>query len=130
MNESTELVISVLLDDGDQVELQELTEQLQLEIEQLHVNSLEKVSISKLSKGEKGVDWTVIGEMAVALAPIVIPPLFEILKSWINRHPSVPVKIKVRVGKNRTAQIEYDPTKTSAQELEALIKTLGRSIKR
>ncbi len=130
MNESTELVISVSIDDGDQVELQKLTKQLQLEIEQLHIDSVEKVSIDKLSKGEKGVDWTIIGEMIVTLAPTIIPSLFDILKSWINRHPAVPVKIKVRIGKNKTAQIEYDPTKTSTQELESLIKTLGRSIKK
>jgi hypothetical protein len=67
--------------------------------------------------------------MAVTLAPAVIPPLFDLLKSWVERKPSTPVKIRVKVGK-RTAQIEYDPTKTSAKELEALIKSLSKSMKK
>jgi hypothetical protein len=43
--------------------------------------------------------------MAVTLAPAIIPPLLDLLKSWVERNPSTPVKIKVKVGK-RTAQIE------------------------
>jgi allophanate hydrolase subunit 1 len=52
-----------------------------------------------------------------------------LLKSWVERKPSTPVKIRVKVGK-RTAQIEYDPTRTSPKELEALIKALSKSVKK
>lgn len=130
MSDSTELFISLSIEDGDQEELQELTRQLQSEIEQLHIDSIEKVSAGELPEGVKSADWAEIGQMAVTLAPVIIPPLFDLLKSWINRQPSTPVKIKVKVGKNRTVQIEYDPTKTSAEDLESLIKTLGKSIKK
>lgn len=130
MSDSTELLISLSLENGNQEELQELTQQLQSELEQLHIDSIEKVSAGELPEGAKSANWSEIGQMIVTLAPVIIPPLFDLLKSWINRQPSVPVKIKIKVGKNKTAQIEYDPTKTSAEDLEALIKTLGKSVKK
>ncbi len=130
MDNSTELLISLSLDDGDAEELQNLSHLLKSEIEQLHVDSVNSVPAGEKPDGTKAADWVAIGQMVVTLTPVVIPPLFDLLKSWINRQPSTPVKVKVKVAKNRTAQIEYDPTKTSAKDLEALIKTLGRSIKK
>ena len=123
-----ELFIELSLDGGDNAELDELTRQLKTEVEDLNVDSVEQVSEGMAPEGTKSVDLLAIGQMAVTLAPAIIPPLFELLKSWVERKPSTPVKIKVRVGR-RTAQIEYDPTKTSAKELETLIKTLGKSVK-
>lgn len=67
--------------------------------------------------------------MVVTLAPAVLPPLFNLVKSWIERKPSTPVKIKIKVGK-KTAQIEYDPTQTSLEELDKLVKSLTKSIKK
>lgn len=125
---STELFIELSLVDGDSSELDELTRRLVTEIKDLSIDSVEPVSFGIIPKGTKAADWASIGQIVVALAPTLIPPLFELLKSWVERKPSTPVKIKVRVGK-RTAQIEYDPTKTSAKDLETLIKTLGKSIK-
>ena len=123
-----ELFIEVVLDGGDHVELDELTRQLKAEVEDLSVDSVEDVINGNAPDGTKALDITVIGQMAVTLAPAIIPPLFELLKSWVERKPSTPVKIKVRIGK-RTAQIEYDPTKTTAKDLEVLVKTLGKTLK-
>ena len=125
----TELFIELSIDGGDNSELDDLTRQLRTEVEDLNVDSVEQVLEGTAPHGTKAADFSAIGQMAVTLAPTLIPPLFDLLKSWVDRKPSTPVKIKVRVGK-RTAQIEYDPTKTSAKELEALVKTLGKSIKR
>ena len=123
-----ELFIELSLDGGDDAELDEFTRQLKAEVEDLHVDAVEQVSAGSALDGAKAADLTVIGQMAVTLAPTIIPPLFELLKSWVERKPSTPVKIKVKVGK-RTAQIEYDPTKTTAKDLEVLVKTLGKSLK-
>jgi hypothetical protein len=125
---STELFIELSLDGDDHAELDELTRQLKAEVQELSVDSVEPVSAGDAPLGTKAADFTVIGQMAVTLAPTLIPPLFDLMKSWVERKPSTPVKIKVRVGK-RTAQVEYDPTKTSAQDLETLVRTLGRSLK-
>ena len=123
----TELFIELSLDGGDDTELDDLTRQLKTEVEDLRVDSSEQVLKGNAPNGTKAADMAAIGQMAVTLAPTLIPPLFDLLKSWVDRKPSTPVKIKVRVGK-RTAQIEYDPTKTSAKELETLVKTLSKSI--
>lgn len=123
-----ELFIEVILDEGHEAELDELTRQLKAEVEDLSVDSVEDVINGNAPDGTKALDITVIGQMAVTLAPTIIPPLFELLKSWVERKPSTPVKIKVKIGK-RTAQIEYDPTKTTAKDLEVLVKTLGKSLK-
>ena len=123
-----ELFIEVLLEEGHEAELDELTRQLKAEVEDLSVDSVEDVINGNAPDGTKALDLTVIGQMAVTLAPTIIPPLFELLKSWVERKPSTPVKIKVKIGK-RTAQIEYDPTKTTAKDLEVLVKTLGKTLK-
>jgi hypothetical protein len=124
-----ELLVTLSLDEGDEEELDELTRQLKSEIEELSVNSVENVLKGGAPEGTKAIEWIIIGKLAVDLAPIVIPPLFALIKSWIERKPSTPVKVKITVGK-KTAQIEYDPTKTSAKELENLVKTLGKTAKK
>jgi len=126
---SAEVFVELSLEAGDATELEELTSQLREQVEELHIDSVEKVPVWVDPNGKKAGDFSAIGQMAITLAPTLIPPLFELLKSWVERKPSTPVKIKVRVGK-RTAQIEYDPTKTSAKDLEILIKTLNKSMKK
>jgi len=130
MTESADLLISLSIDDGDPSELDELTRQLRSEIGELNVDAVENVSAGETPEGTKAVEWVELGNFVVTLAPVVVGPLFEVLKSYIERKPSVPVKIKVRVGKTTTAEIEYDPIRTSAEDLDKLIKSLGRSIKK
>jgi len=125
----SELFIELSVEGGDANELDELTRQLRAEVEELNVDSIEQVSLGIAPKGTKAVDFAAMGQMAVSLAPAVVPPLFDLLKSWVDRKPSTPVKIKVKVG-NRIAQIEYDPTKTSAKDLEAIMKALSRPVKK
>ena len=125
----SELFIELSLEGGDISELDELTRQLRTEVEELNVDSVEQVSAGAAPKGTKAADFTAIGQMAVTLAPTIVPPLFELLKSWVERKPSTPVKVKVRVGRKMT-QIEYDPTRTSAKDLDELIKALNKSVKK
>jgi hypothetical protein len=106
-----------------------MSRQLRAEVEELNVDSVEQVSVGPSPEGTKAVDFAAIGQMAVTLAPTIVPPLFELLKSWVERKPSTPVKIKVRVGR-KTAQIEYDPAHTSAKDLEDIIKALNKSVQK
>lgn len=130
MSESpAELFIELSLEGGDSAELDELTHQLRTEVEELNVDSVEQISAGSAPAGTKAADFTAIGQMAVTLAPTIVPPLFELLKSWVERKPSTPVRVKVRVGR-KTAQIEYDPTRTSSKDLDALIKALNKSVKK
>lgn len=124
-----ELFIELSLEDGDRAELDDLTRQLRAEVEELNVDSVEEVSAGAAPQGTKAADFSALGQMAVTLAPTIIPPLFDLLKSWVQRKPSTPVKVTVKVGR-KTAQIEYDPTQTSAKDLDALIKALNKSVKK
>ena len=124
-----ELLIELSLEGGDSTELDELARQLRAEVEELNVDSVEQVSVGPAPEGTKAVDFAAIGQMAVTLAPAIVPPLFELLKSWVERKPSTPVKIKVRVGR-KTAQIEYDPAHTSSKDLEDILKVLNKSVKK
>lgn len=126
-----ELFIELSLEggDADRAELDELTRQLRAEVEELSVDSVDEVSAGSAPEGTKAADFSAIGQMAVTLAPTIIPPLFDLLKSWVQRKPSTPVKVTVKVGR-KTAQIEYDPTQTSAKDLDVLIKALNKSVKK
>lgn len=129
MPENTaDVVVELSLEGGDSEELDELTRQLRSEVQELDIASIHEVSEGVAPAGTKGVDMAAIGQMAISLAPSIIPPLFDLLKSWVERKPSTPVKVTVKVGR-KTAQIEYDPTKTSAKDLDLLVKTLHKSMK-
>ena len=123
-----DVVVELSLEGGDSVELDELTRQLRSEVQELDIESIHEVSEGVAPAGTKGVDMAAIGQMAISLVPSIIPPLFDLLKSWMERKPSTPVKVTVKIGR-KTAQIEYDPTKTSAKDLDLLVKTLHKSMK-
>lgn len=124
-----DVYVTLSVEDGDSAELDELTRELKQEIENLEVETVKPLSAGSLPRGAKSADWAVIGQMVVTLAPTVIPPFFDLLKSWVDRKPSTPVKVRIKVGK-KTAQIEYDPTKTTAKDLDILIKSLSKSVKK
>src|SRR5512144_2853620 len=129
MSENTaEVLIELSLEGSDAVELDELTRQLRSEVQELDIDSLHEVSEGVAPAGTKGADFAAIGQMAISLAPSIVPPLFELLKSWVERKPSTPVKVTVKVGR-KTAQIEYDPIRTTAKDLEAIMKALNKSVK-
>jgi hypothetical protein len=127
--ETAELLITLMMDQNDPEELDKLTHQLRSEIKELSIDSIGDVSLGKPPDGTKSLDLVSVGQMVVTLAPTVIPPLFALVKSWVERKPSTPVKIKIKVG-GRTAQVEYDPTKTTGEELNSLVRTMGRAMKR
>jgi hypothetical protein len=124
-----DLYVTLSVEDGDLAELDELTRELKQEIENLEVETVKPLAAGSLPRGAKSADWAVIGQMVVTLAPTVISPFFDLLRSWVERKPSTPVKVRIKVGK-KTAQIEYDPTKTTAKDLDILIKSLSKSVKK
>ena len=126
-NPST-LIVGLAVEGGDPAELDELTRQLRAEVNELDVDSVEQVSAGQAPEGTKAFDMAALGQLAVTLAPSLVPPLFELLKSWVERKPSTPVKITVKAGR-RSTQIEYDPAHTSAKDVEELVKALQRSMK-
>jgi hypothetical protein len=128
MDESVKLLVLLSVDDGDNAELNDLTLQLKSEISDLKVDLVENVSLGNAPEGTKATDWVAIGQIAVTLAPVIVPALFNLLKSWVDRRPATPIKIKIKV-KRKSAEVEYDPTKTSPKDLKLIVQTLRESIK-
>ncbi len=126
-NPST-LIVALSVEGDDPAELDELTRQLRAEVNELEVDAVEQVSAGPAPGGTKAVDMAALGQLAVTLAPTLVPSLFDLLKSWVERKPSTPVKITVKSGRKST-QIEYDPSRTSPKEVEELVQALSRSLK-
>jgi hypothetical protein len=121
MNEPVELVIALKLEKGDGVELRKLTALLSSRIkEELNVWPVESVSTGNVQANDKSDGWKELGEIAITLAPIIIPPLFDLLKKWIEQRPSTPVTLRIAFGEDR--YIDYDPTHVSAAELEKIVR--------
>ena len=129
MSENTStMFVEVLVDGGDPAEVDDLTRELARELNELNVEDVAQISEKSAPVGTKALDMAAIGQLAVTLAPSVVAPLFELLKSWVERKPSTPVKITVKSGRKST-QIEYDPSRTSPKEVEELVKALSQSMK-
>lgn len=127
IRQAAELQIYLSLEGGDQLELDELTRSLKSEIAELPVDAISGVSTRTSPQGAKAADWSQVGQLAVTLGPTVLPPLLELLKSWIARRHSTPVKIRLQIGGNR-AYFEYDPAKMTAKELQQMISALEKSL--
>jgi hypothetical protein len=109
-------------------ELNHLAQQLNAEILQLDVDAVEPVISGASPTGTKSGEMIQVGQLMVTLAPTLVGPLFELLKSWTARRKAVPVKLKLKVGR-KTADLEYDPTTTSAAQLNALIRGLEKTLR-
>lgn len=127
MNKPVELVIALTLEEGDDEELQALTASLRSRIKELDVWSVESVPTGNAPGEAKSAGWKEIGELAVTLAPIIIPPLFDLLRTWVTQKESTPVKLMIMLGDGKS--IEYSPD-MSPVELEKLVKSIQSSNKK
>jgi hypothetical protein len=131
MNLQPPVELTLLLSSDEQMgleELNELTRQLNDEILRLDVDAVEPVVSGPALEGTKGAEMAQVGQLLVTLAPSVVEPLFRLLKSWTVRRKSVPVKLKLKVGR-RTADLEYDPATTTPAQINALIRGLNQTLK-
>ena len=83
-----ELLVTRSLEDGAPVELNDLTRGSKMEIEDFNVETVENVSAGFCPESSKAGGWAT-----------VTPPLFGLLKPWIERKSSPPANIKIRWGK-------------------------------
>ena len=109
-------------------ELGEMTHQLNEEILQLNVDSIEPVRKGKAPGGTKGTEMALAGQLLVTLAPTLLGALFDLLKSWKARKASSPIRIKLTVG-GVAADIEFDPATTTPEQLSALVEGLEKSLR-
>ncbi len=127
----TDIIIRINLPDPDAEELSNQATLLRKELlEFKSVQSVDSVSLGIPSEGAKAADLNLIGEWIVKLSVAAIPSLFELLKNHQTKVSTrVPMKIKVRVGRRRAVEVEYDPEDISPQQLEELVSRLSQAIR-
>jgi hypothetical protein len=124
-----EAYIQIELADADDEELSRLSRRLREDLlEQDGVAEVQPVSAGEAPAGTKAVDLNLLGEWAVKLGVAAIPGMFEMLKKRAEKAPaSAPLKIKVKVGR-RSAEVEYDPARTTPEQVQALVASVKKSL--
>jgi hypothetical protein len=76
----------------------------------------------------KAVDAMAIATLVMPLLVAVAPKLVDLLKDWATRGEGRTLKITVKDKKGKeTLTIEYDPKRTSPDELQKLIAVAQKS---
>ncbi|MEK7787122.1 MAG: hypothetical protein AAB658_17095 [Chloroflexota bacterium] len=124
-----EVYIQIELADADAEELSRLSRRLREDLlEQDGVAEVQPVSAGEAPPGAKMADWNLLGEWMVKLGVAAIPGVFEMLKKRAEKAPaSAPLKIKVKVGR-RSAEVEYDPARTTPEQVQALVAGVRKSL--
>ncbi len=111
----------------DDEELDRLTRSLRRTIEEADLadSKVERVA-GDLPAGARGDPFT-LGALAVAVAPVVVEQLIQTVREWCARVGTKPVKVAVRVG-DREVSAEYDAARMTAEEVEAVARTLRSTL--
>ena len=129
IGKSVVVMVQLSLDEkASAEELGEMTHQLNEEILQLNVDSIEPVRKGKAPGGTKGSEMALAGQLLVTLAPTLLGALFDLLRSWKARKASTPLRLKLTVG-GVEANIEFDPATTTPEQLSALVEGLEKSLR-
>ena len=123
MADDIELTLLVGQPDADAEELDRTTRRLRTELKDLSVESVSLSTAGQLPAGAKAADPVTLGAITISLAPVVIPPLIEFLKSWMARKEGRTVVIRKKVGDTST-EIEIKSA-LSDSAIAALVKGLS-----
>ena len=69
----------------DQNELNDLSQRLREEIEALDVDTVEPIQKGPTPKGAMPIEWVLVGEWAIKLAPVVVPAVVQVALAWLKR---------------------------------------------
>jgi len=111
----------------DQDQLDMLTRQLQREILDQDVETVNIVSGDQVPEGTKGAGAVTWGALAIEVLPTFLPSVFEFLKSWTMREKSRKVVIQTQVG-DRSIKIDYSSIGTKDEELKELLNILSTNM--
>lgn len=77
--------------------------------------------------GSRGDAFT-LGALALAVAPVLIEQVLQLLREWSARPGAAPVKISVPVG-DREISGEYDSSRMTAEEVRRIAEMLRAALK-
>lgn len=110
----------------DQDQLDQLTRQLQGEILEQEVESVDLLKEDIVPEGTKSAEAVTWGVLAVSVLPNVLPKLIEFLQLWTMRGESRKIKVRSQIG-DQSIELEYSPTSVSKEEIRELISILNTS---
>ena len=115
----TQLNIEISAVDATEEDIDYMTRQLLSELRDTHVESAELVRGGKAPHGTKSVDPVMMGNIAIAVLPAMLPKIVETIQAWLLRGNNRTVKFNGKVGKEN---IEFEG---SAEDLQKLISSLS-----
>jgi hypothetical protein len=117
----SEVIVTIEPDaSADAEELEHLSTRLREELRELDIDSIDAVDAGPAPAGAKG-NAMAIGSLALTLAPIVIPPLINLLQSWLSRHEHANLTLENKDGEKLS--ISGNPTK---EQQEVIASWLSR----
>lgn len=130
MEQAGQLIVRVVVPEGDDEEIDAVTRQLMDEIrESSSVDAAELASSPATVPGAKSGELIQIGQLVLTVVPAAIPGLVAILRAWSSRPRSAPVKVALKFEHSEVA-VEYPVgtmTHDDLMELVAAVKEPGSS---
>jgi len=119
-------LLHLQVDSGNQLspdERDRVTRRLRRDLSELDVESVELSRGAKVPKGAKSAEAVALGSLAVAVLPVAIPKVIELLPDWLMRGDNRTLKLKLQVGEN-SAEIECSPSLVATNDIEVLVGKL------
>ena len=122
--EFTDLNIEISATDTSEDDVDRMTRQLLSELRDLEVESAELTRGATSPHGTKSVDSVMMGNIAVAVLPSILPKVVEFVQAWAMRGHGRIVKFK---GKIAGQGIEFEG---SPEDLRELLEKLEKGRKK
>jgi hypothetical protein len=122
--EFTDLNIEISATDTSEDDVDRMTRQLLSELRDLEVESAELTRGATAPHGTKSVDPVMMGNIAVAVLPSILPKVVEFVQAWAMRGHGRIVKFK---GKIAGQVIEFEG---SPEDLRELLEKLEKGRKK
>lgn len=91
-----ELNLEISASDASEDDIDDMTRQLLSELRDMDVESAELTKGNVAPDGTKSVDPVIMGQIAVAVLPAVLPKLIEAIQAWASRGSNRIVKFKYK----------------------------------
>lgn len=123
-SELTELRIEVSASDSTEEDIDRMTRQLLSELRNTDIESAELTRGGPAPSGTKSIDPVLMGNIAVAVLPALLPKLVDFVQAWAARGQGRIVKFKGKVGGQL---IDFEG---SSEDLHKLLDALEKGKKK
>lgn len=122
-NDKVEFIVEIHAQEATTDEIDRMARNLFFELRELDVESVEFVGGESVPDGAKG-DPITTGAIAIAVLPVVLPKIVEVIQGWLLRGSNRTVKFK---GKVNNQAVDFEG---SSEDLQKLLESLLQVKKR